>query len=358
MRITFLLPEASLAGGVRAVAIYAEKLQQRGHEVLVISKPHKPRGLRRTIKDFLGHGVVKPRTLPSHLDDKRVTHRVLEARRSVTELDVPDGDVLVATWWETAEQVARMPPSKGKKVHFIQHDERVFDQPADRVAATWSLPMYRIVVAGWLADLARNEFGIEQADVVPCGVDTAQFSAGPRVKAAVPTVGVMYSRVHFKGCDVALEAVRLAQKQVPGLKLLAFGDHPEVPELPLPANATLQVAPPQESIREIYAACDAWLFCSRCEGFGLPLLEAMACRTPTIATPTGVAPDLYAQGGCLKTAMEDPADTAQKILEVAAMDRTAWQTLSEQAAATARGYDWNLGADAFEAALLRAVSAG
>jgi hypothetical protein len=30
--------------------------------------------------------------------------------------------------------------------------------------------------------------------------------------------------------------------------------------------------------------CDAWMTCSRSEGFNLPALEAMACRTPVVLT--------------------------------------------------------------------------
>ena len=40
MRITFVLPEANLSGGVRVVATYAELLKKRGHEVVVVSVPH------------------------------------------------------------------------------------------------------------------------------------------------------------------------------------------------------------------------------------------------------------------------------------------------------------------------------
>ena len=38
MRITFILPHASLSGGVRVVAEYASRLQARGHRVAVLSR--------------------------------------------------------------------------------------------------------------------------------------------------------------------------------------------------------------------------------------------------------------------------------------------------------------------------------
>ncbi|HEY9598179.1 MAG TPA: glycosyltransferase family 1 protein, partial [Cyanophyceae cyanobacterium] len=39
MKITFVLPFAGLSGGIRVVAIYAERLRKRGHDVLVVSLP-------------------------------------------------------------------------------------------------------------------------------------------------------------------------------------------------------------------------------------------------------------------------------------------------------------------------------
>jgi hypothetical protein len=37
MRITFLLPSDNLTGGNRVVAIYAQQLMARGHQVLVVT---------------------------------------------------------------------------------------------------------------------------------------------------------------------------------------------------------------------------------------------------------------------------------------------------------------------------------
>ncbi|MGC8714943.1 MAG: glycosyltransferase [Leptodesmis sp.] len=49
-------------------------------------------------------------------------------------------------------------------------------------------------------------------------------------------------------------------------------------------------------MRDYYSACDAWLFPSRYEAVGLPILEAMACRTPVIGTPAGIAPEMLSDG--------------------------------------------------------------
>jgi glycosyltransferase involved in cell wall biosynthesis len=357
MRITFVLAHHNLSGGVRVVATHANKLVERGHKVTIVTRPRPVPTFRKQIKSILqGRGRLSDEnTLPSHLDGSRANVHVIDSRREITDKDVPDADVVIATWWETAEWVAKLSPSKGVKVSFIQHDERVFEgQPRDRVAATWRLPAQKIVVSRWLQELARSEFNDGGAILVPCGIDPAVFHAPPRGKQAVPTVGVMYSADHFKGCDISLKAFELARKQVPELRLVAFGATAPQAELPLPSGAAFVVRPPQERIREIYASCDGWLFGSRSEGFGLPLLEAMGCRTPIIATPAGAAPELLAGGGGIPVHPEDSRSMAEAILRLCSMSDNAWRAMSDNANATVSAYTYDQSADLFEKALCAA----
>src|SRR5213076_2618834 len=105
--------------------------------------------------------------------------------------------------------------------------------------------------------------------------------------------------------------------------------------LKLPRDFELSIQPKQEKLREIYAKADAWLFASRSEGFGLPILEAMACRTPVIATPAGAAPELLASGGGVLVPPENPAAIAQAIEQICAMDNSSWRAMSDKALSTA-----------------------
>ncbi|MGY6694769.1 MAG: hypothetical protein ACXIUW_01915 [Roseinatronobacter sp.] len=38
MRITFISPAANLSGGQRVIAIYADRLRARGHDVIVVAQ--------------------------------------------------------------------------------------------------------------------------------------------------------------------------------------------------------------------------------------------------------------------------------------------------------------------------------
>jgi glycosyltransferase involved in cell wall biosynthesis len=356
MKVTFVLPRADVSGGVRVASTYAKRLADRGHTVVVVSRPQRKATLRERVGAIV-HGRALPyaaRKVPSLLDGMGLDHRVVDTHRPITADDVPDADVIVATWWETAEWVAGFPESKGAKAVLMQGYEVHEGLPADRIDATWRLAMHKIVIAGWLADLARGRFGDADVSLVPNSVDTKQFHAPPRDRQAVPTVGLLFSHTACKGTDISLKAFDLAAKTVPGLKLVSFGGRAPTPELLLPQGAEFALQPAQNSIKDIYASADAWLFSSRAEGFGLPILEAMACRTPVIATPAGAAPELLSTGGGMLVPHEDPAAMAAAIEQICRMDNTAWRALSDKAFQTVARYSWDDATTLFESALRRA----
>lgn len=361
MKITFALPNLSLTGGMRVLAIYAKLLQQRGHQIFIISTPlRQPTFIQKSRSLLAGRGWPSvPKKEPSHFDGLDIESRVLKSCRPITDKDVPDADAIVATWWETAESVAKLSARKGAKVYFLQHYENFSYLPKGRVEATWSLPMHKIAVAQWLADIAENTYGDRQVSLVPPSVDTEQFYVHPRgkqrTKQPIPTVGLYYSITPWKGCDIALEAFSIAAKKIPNLRLVAFGTGDAVPYLPLPPGTEYEGTPTQEQLKYFYNKCDAWLFASRSEGFGLPILEAMACGTPVIGTPAGAAPQLLASGGGMLVKPEDPADMARAIEQICNLPDAQWQAMSDAALKEIAKYTWEDAADLFEAALYAAV---
>ena len=357
MRITFVLPYAGLAGGIRVVAIYAERLRRRGHEVFVVSTPKRQVRLRGKVKPLLlGRGWPAVDRVPSHFDGVDVPHRVIERWRPVADSDVPDADVVVATWWETAEWVAALSPNKGAKAYFIQHHEIHEGQPKDRVEATWRLPMHKITISKWLIELARDRYGDERASLVPNSVDMAQLRARVRGKQTRPTVGLLYSRAAWKGCDISFRAIEVARRAVPNLQVVAFGAQHPNERMPLPARTEYSFRPAQNKIKDIYAKCDVWLCGARREGFHLPLLEAMACRCPGVSTRAGGPNDIIDDGlnGFLVD-VEDSDALAERLIHVLTLPESQWQAMSDAAYATARQYSWDDATDLFEQALQKAI---
>ncbi len=359
MRVTFVLPTLGLAGGLKVIAIYADALRRRGHEVSVVALPRRPISLKWTLRLLLkGKWESTQQVLARREADFRklwADVRIIEKSRPIEDRDVPDADVVVATWWETAEWVHRLSPSKGAKVYFIQGYEAWENQPKARVDATWRLPLRKIVVSRFLANLSREQFGDASGAVVPNSVDLECFAAEPRAKQARFTVGFVYSDISIKGCDILLRALEILQARHPEMRVVSFGANYPSPWLPLPPTAEFHFQPDQARIPGLYASCDAWLFSSRQEGFGLPILEAMACGTPVIGTPAGAAPELLEGDRGILVPHDDVAALVEALERMRRMDDAAWRAMSSRAREGARGHTWEDAAGAFERLLLHAA---
>jgi glycosyltransferase involved in cell wall biosynthesis len=364
MRITFISPTVNMGGGTRVVVIYAQHLMRMGHSVRIISPPPLILPLGRRFKSWLkgsGWPSNNPPAPKSYLDGSGVEHLVLDRWRPVIDDDVPDGDVVIATWWETAEWVNALAPSKGAKVYFLQHHE-VFDyNPVERVRATWRLPLHKITISKWLVELAAREYGDPHVWLVPNSVDTDQFHAPPRGRQAHPTVGLLYSTVKWKGVDVSLKAIDRVVEQMPGLRVIAFGAESVTNRLPLLPGTTFHHLPSQDSLRDLYASCDVWLCGSYTEGFHLPPLEAMACRCPVVSTRVGGPVDIIEPGhnGYLAP-IGDAVALADRLVDVLNFDDAQWRAMSDAALATATRYTWDDATHLLESALrdVMAIHAG
>lgn len=348
LKITFILPFAALTGGVRVVALYATELAARGHDVRVVSQPAATPRLKERVKALLqGSKPSAPvaSTLFTPLGDR---HKILPDCRPVTAADVEDADFIVATWWETAEWVAKLPASKGRKLYLLQGYEMFPNMPHERVAATYSAGLHMMAVSSFVRDTISRKHGVTGIDLQLNGVDTAHFDTSSRERGAPLTVGFMFQHTAIKNMPLALEAIRRARDIIPDLNVIAFGANPANEFHPLPDYVRLEVAPPQQRIPEIYASCDAWIVPSIEEGFGLPLLEAMACRTPVLATRFGASEDIVADGHNGWLLPHDPDAFVEKLLLLDRMPASEWKRMSDAARATALSWDWAGRVDAFE----------
>lgn len=358
MKITFVLKDwKSLAGGTRVIAKHAENLKNRGHEVVCVSPPAVKPSFRQQLRSLLQGKLWMnySKNQPSYFDNTGIPCCTLESQRPVINRDVPDADIVIAGFWKTAEWVASFSENKGVKVYFIQHHEVHDYFPKERVKATYLLPFFKITISQWLVNVLQRQYHDDKVALVPNSVDTQQFYAPPREKQSIPTMGLLYSTTYWKGCHFSLQAFSLAQQKISNLRLVAFGKGKPSSDLPLPKGTRYVQQPEQDKLKSIYASCDAWIFSSRVEGFGLPILEAMACRTPVIATPAGAAPELVNSYTGILVKLDEPQDMAAAICKISRLSPAEWQAMSEAAYNQATQYSWNDATDLFEAALHEAL---
>ena len=84
--------------------------------------------------------------------------------------------------------------------------------------------------------------------------------------------------------ELALEAARLAKREVPELALLVAGSGPRVPDIAPAETSWLRLLGQRSDVEELYAAADIVLNTSRWEGLSMALLEALWRGRPIVAS--------------------------------------------------------------------------
>lgn len=150
-----------------------------------------------------------------------------------------------------------------------------------------------VCVSEFSAQEARDLLGVERVHVVPNGVDAAFLDAEPADAATLAARGVRRPFVlvgagatERKNLAALARAWTAVHAVRPDVQLVLSGpDHPRRDALfaGLPQVVRTGWLPAPE-VPRLMAAADAVVLPSRYEGFGLPALEAMATRTPLVAT--------------------------------------------------------------------------
>lgn len=351
MRITFVVPTLNFNGGLRVIAVYADYLSRFGHDVTVVS-PGKPTPtVKQRIKSFIKRqpwdGDKNFSTV--YFDSLDINLKILDKSRPVMASDLPDADIVIATWWETAHWVNAMPMRTGKKVYFMQDYGCVPGQPLKEIQDTWLLPFYIITISKWLMKLIEGHTkNAKDVTLVSNGIDLSVFKTPERNKSHQPTVGFLYTDAPQKGAKLMLSAFIKAKETVQDLRLVMFGSKELPSDIENITDVTYHRKVSDEEIVNIYTSCDVWLFGSKREGFGLPILEAMACRTPVIATNAGAAEELVNRSSGALLTSDRVDEMASKIVEIVTLNNESWMDLSAGAYSVAEKHSWQTAASKFE----------
>ncbi len=180
--------------------------------------------------------------------------------------------------------------------------ERAVYRRADRV----------VVLSRAFGDIAVRDYGVDAARVavIPPGVDLDRFTPGDRdacrraLGVGPATFLVVCARrlVARMGIDVLLRAWAQVQAEVPDALLVIAGEGSArhglaalAAGVPRPDGVRLVGRVDDAVLTDLYRAADCTVVPTRAlEGFGLVVLESLACGTPAVVAGVGGLPDAVA----------------------------------------------------------------
>jgi glycosyltransferase involved in cell wall biosynthesis len=193
-----------------------------------------------------------------------------------------------------------------------------------------------------------NLLGVNEKklSVIPNGIDLELIkkTPGSKEKSDIIFVGRL---IPEKNVDVLLKAICLVKEKIPRIKGIIIGEGPELKKLvslrdklELENNVKfMKFLDEYKIVLSLIKSSNVFVTASIREGFGIVIIEAMACGLPIIAVkhPSSAVPDLIENGGILTDL--DPGKIGNEIIKVL-RKRGYRKRLSKNALEISEKYDW------------------
>lgn len=208
---------------------------------------------------------------------------------------------------------------------------------ADDLVALLAAPAARIAVV---------HLGVDDAfRVLPPSDITATLTRLGLDRGYVLFVGTLEPRKNVDGLAQAYALLRQRVSDVPPLVLVGHrgwmfeATERRLRELGLEPHVRILSDLAAEDLPAVYNGAAVFALVSRWEGFGLPVLEAMACGVPCVISARGAMPEVA--GGAALEVDPDAPEAIAEALARALTDSTVRRDLQQRGLARAREFPWS-----------------
>ncbi len=236
-------------------------------------------------------------------------HEVYVATRAS---ELRGADVYFVWWWTWAFLPLAIARLVGRPVIVTGvFDIWAFDARSwlQRTLLRWALRAADTNV--FISKLERDEvparFRVTRPMYSPCIVDSDMYRPGtsPREPFLLTVGWLQGSNADRKGIPLTLRAFALLRDTRPKLRLVVAGAHGSAleslqtltRELGVDTSVRFAGAVSADEKIRLMQTCAAYLQPSTFEGFGVAVLEAMACGAPVVASAAGALPEVIGQAG-------------------------------------------------------------
>jgi glycosyltransferase involved in cell wall biosynthesis len=339
-------------------------------------RPPMPRRLSRLGLPAAARADIADRILARQWDYARVVkalpsfdvYHVVDHSYAHLVHDLPAGRTVVTCHDVDAFRAVLQPEDEWRSPTFRWMSRRILSG----LRAAAHVPCDSEATQSSLVSLAG--FPPEQLSVIPNGADAtgwdaadghADFEAarvlGPKRPNELLHVG---STIPRKRIDVLLDVFAAVRKVRPDVRLIRVGgpftaeQRIRVRELELADAIVVLPFVDRATLAAVYRRAVVALLPSEREGFGLPLVEALACGTPVVASDIPVLREVGADAAEYRPVADIDAWCRAILSLIAERDRSpaAWQARKARGVARASQFSWSTYASAV-AAVYRSVAA-
>ncbi len=268
--VTFVLPGRGHSGGVRVTVEMANGLLETGYRVRIACR-NSPQGrLKRSLKRFR-EGLLRQQGdwIPSFRG------RLETFRTSLSEIRFHSGEVVIAVGSHTVRYVDALDGDVVK----VRYCHGFTGSEPELMTYAWGTPMVTVAVAPGLVPELQRLSGTDVAAVIPNGIHARDYFAdGPFIRDGIGTV---YYEHPNKSPEHTLRVLEMLRERRPDIPQYVFGADVRPTRIP---RCDYHRLPSVRTVRELYNRSKVWFLTSKYEGFGLPMLEAMACGCSVVTT--------------------------------------------------------------------------